>query len=357
MQPLVTFMIATRNRVSELEKTLASCFEQDWPALEVIVVDDASTDGTSELVRTKFPRVELIRHEKNRGSIASRNTIIRRAKGEYIIGLDDDSRFIEPDGCRRVVERLEAEPDLGIISLQAIGPENPASLTPDGRLSGEWHCSSFAACAVALRRSLLETTGPLEELFYHSYEEPDLCLRAWDAGYRVLQWNDVIVYHEFSGLNRNEARNHRRHSRNEACAALLRAPWHLAVPLAAGRLFRQFRYAVRRGWGWQEPKMWAETLLYVPAALRRRRPVSARALKIALAVNRWRVDDPEAVWRLGELPWRTILAGVGDVVPVGVRPVRSPSQTTRGNGGTRSQSEPNGTVGAAPALTDPALQK
>jgi GT2 family glycosyltransferase len=336
MQPLVTFMIATRNRVSELEKTLASCFEQDGPAVEVIVVDDASTDGTAEMVRTKFPRVELIRHEKNRGSIASRNVILRRARGKYVIGLDDDSRFIERDGCRRVVERLEAEPDLGIISLQAIGPENPERMTAEGRLSGAWHCSSFAACAVALRRSLLEATGPLEELFYHSYEEPDLCLRAWDAGYRVLQWNDVVVYHEFSGLNRNEARNHRRHSRNEACAAFLRAPWHLTIPLAASRLLRQFRYAIRRGWGWQEPRMWAEVLLYLPSALRRRRRVSARALKIALAVNRWRVDDPEAVWRLGDLSWRAILTGAGPNAPVPTTP------RTR----TRNGTQLNETVGA-----------
>src|SRR5580692_2133591 len=102
-QPLVTFMIATRNRVDELEKTLVSCFEQDWPAIEVIVVDDASTDRTSEMVATRFPQVKLIRQEKNQGSITSRNEILKVANGKYIIGLDDDSRFIQPDGCRRVI--------------------------------------------------------------------------------------------------------------------------------------------------------------------------------------------------------------------------------------------------------------
>jgi GT2 family glycosyltransferase len=324
MHPLVTFMIATRNRVAETEKTLASCFEQDWPSVEVIVVDDASTDGTSDMVRSRFPRVELIRHEKNKGSIASRNVILHRAKGKYVIGLDDDSRFIERDGCRRVVERLEAEPDLGVISFQAIGPEHPATLTPEGRQAGEWHCSSFAACGVAIRQSILPRTGLLPEFFYHAYEEPDLCLRAWDAGFRVLQWNDAVVYHEFSGLNRNEQRTHRRHARNEACSAFMRAPWYLAAPLAASRLAQQFRYARKRGWTWKEPRVWAEALLYLPSALRRRRPVSARALKISLAVNRWRVVDPQAVWQLGELPWRTILFGAGTEPPTGAR-----SQLTR----------------------------
>lgn len=307
--PLVTFMIATRNRVGELEKTLASCYEQDWLAIEVIVVDDASTDGTADMVRAKFPQVTLIRHEKNKGSIASRNVILRRARGKYVIGLDDDSRFIDRDACRRVVERMEREPDLGIISFQAIGPENPERMTPAGRLVGEWHCGSFAACGVAIRASMLEKTGLLPEYFYHAYEEPDLCIRAWDAGFRVLQWNDVVVYHEFSGLNRNEQRTHRRHARNEACSGVMRAPWHLVAHLVAARLTQQLRYAIRRGWAWREPRVWAEVALYLPSALRRRRSVSTRALKISLAVNRWRIADPKAVWQLGDLSWRAILLG------------------------------------------------
>ena len=305
--PVVTYMIATRNRVGELEKTLASCFEQEGPAAEVVVVDDASTDGTADMVRSKFPRVDLIRHERNKGSIASRNVILQRARGKYVIGLDDDSRFTEPDGCRRVVERMETEPDLGIISFQVVGPEHPERMTPEGRLVGEWHTASFAACGVAIRRSMLEKTGLLPEYFYHAYEEPDLCLRAWDAGYQVLQWNDVVVYHEFSGLNRNEQRTHRRHARNEACSGVMRAPWPLVVPLVVARLAGQFRYAIKRGWGWREPRVWAEVAVYLPRALRYRRPVSARALKIALAVNRWKVADPEAVWAFGDLPWRVIL--------------------------------------------------
>ena len=137
-----------------------------------------------------------------------------------------------------------------------------------------------------------------------------------------------MVYHEFSGLNRNEARNHRRHARNEACAAVMRAPWCLVVPLAATRLARQFRYALRRGWVWKEPRVWAETLLYLPSALRRRQPVSTRALKIALAVNRWRVADSQAVWRLGELSWREILFGAREL-NLSIPSIESPEQQVK----------------------------
>jgi GT2 family glycosyltransferase len=303
----VTFMIATRNRLAELEKTLAACLAQDWPALEIVVVDDASTDGTFKQVRAKFPSINIVRREKNQGSIAARNDILRRANGKYIIGLDDDSRFIDVDACGRVVERMEAEPDLGIISFQAVGPENPERMTEAGRLHGEWHCSSFAACGVAIRRSMLAQTGLFPEFFFHAYEEPDLCIRAWNAGFRVLQWNEIVVYHEFSGLNRNEQRTHRRHARNEACSIWMRCPWYLVVPMTVARLLGQTRYAASRGWLLREPRVWAEFLWCLPRSLLNRQSVSTRAAKICVAVNRVKVADPHAVWKLGDLSWRQIL--------------------------------------------------
>ena len=174
--PRVTIMIATHNRVSELLKTLASCRALVGPEREVLVVDDASTDGTYDLIRKNFPGVDLLRNEANCGSIASRNDILRRAQGDYIVALDDDSRFVDADACQRIVSRMDDEPDLGIISFQVIGPEHPATLEPSGRAGGEWHCSSFACCGAAIRRRMLERTGLFPEFFYHAYEEPDLAI-------------------------------------------------------------------------------------------------------------------------------------------------------------------------------------
>jgi GT2 family glycosyltransferase len=309
VDPLITFMIATRNRVKELERTLANCSMVRHVPTEILVVDDESSDGTYERICAEFPHVNIVKRVKNQGSIAARNDILRRARGKFIIGLDDDSRFIDPDDCGRVVERMEAEPDLGIIAFQAVGPENPERMTEEGRLHGEWHCSSFAACGVAIRREMLKKTGLLAEFFFHAYEEPDLCVRAWDAGYRVLQWNDIVVYHEFSSLNRNEQRTHRRHARNEACSTWMRAPWQLVLPITAARLASQSRYAASRGWLLREPRVWAEFLWRLPRCLMERQPVGARAIKICLAVNRAKVADPQLVWEFGNLSWRQILRG------------------------------------------------
>ena len=307
--PRVTFMIATHNRVDELAKTLAACLKQTALSHEILVVDDASTDGTFETVRERFPEVDIVCNLVNKGSIASRNDILRRARGDYIIALDDDSRFVDGDACAKIVARLDAEPDLGILAFQVVGPENPSSMTPAGCLSGEWHASSFVCCGAAIRRTMLHRTGLFPEFFYHAYEEPDLALRAWDAGYRVLQWNEIVVYHEFSGLNRNEQRTHRRHARNEACSIVMRCPWHLVFPGVLAKFVGQARYAARRGWLWREPRVWAEFLGRLPRAVHERHAVSTRALKIASGLNRRRIVNPEDARHLGTMSWREVLLG------------------------------------------------
>ena len=155
---------------------------------------------------------------------------------------------------------------------------------------------------------MLEQTGLFPELFYHSYEEPDLAMRAWDAGYRVLQWNEIIVYHEFSGLNRNEGQNHRRHARNEAWSVVMRYPWYLVVPAVIAKFAGQARYAARRGWLLQEPRVWAAFLWRLPQALRERRAVTSRALKIAAGVNRRLATDSGEAQRCGAQSWLKVLS-------------------------------------------------
>ena len=89
-QPLVTVNILSYNRKDELRNTLTKVYEQDYKNIEVIVVDNASNDGSSEMVIKEFPNAQLIQLEKNIG-IAGWNEGFKVAKGEYILVLDDDS--------------------------------------------------------------------------------------------------------------------------------------------------------------------------------------------------------------------------------------------------------------------------
>jgi glycosyltransferase involved in cell wall biosynthesis len=94
---LVTVYMPTKNRQALLVRAIESVLNQDHAALELIVVDDASDDGTPDCLRELAacdPRLRTIRHERSRGASAARNTAIRAARGRFVTGLDDDDRFL-----------------------------------------------------------------------------------------------------------------------------------------------------------------------------------------------------------------------------------------------------------------------
>lgn len=109
MPPLVSILITAYNAEAWLAETLTSATEQTWPNVEVILVDDGSTDGTLALARRfEGPTVHVI-HQENRGACAARNVAFARAQGDFIQYLDADD-LIEPDKIAVQMRRLADEP-------------------------------------------------------------------------------------------------------------------------------------------------------------------------------------------------------------------------------------------------------
>jgi GT2 family glycosyltransferase len=300
----VSYMIASHNRREELLKTIQSCCEQDYPDKEIHVVDDGSADGSYDAVAGRYPEVILTRNESAQGSVRSRNQIFERVTGDILIGFDDDSRFISRDSTARVVERFVREPDLGLLDFQDIGPEFPERIPDDSpaRMRGEYPIPSFGSGRFAVRRAVLEKTGHHPPFFWHMYEEPDFALRVWDCGYRCVRWNDILVWHQFSGLNRNEERTHYFHARNELLSVWMRAPVIYVVPLSLWRMFRQFCNSQRRGWRSVEFRVWRDAARMMAQALEHRRPVKASTLRECLLLSRTQGARAAAAARLDGHP-------------------------------------------------------
>jgi glycosyltransferase involved in cell wall biosynthesis len=97
-----TVVVTTRNRKDDLRVCLASVQRQSVP-VETIVIDDASTDGTAEMVRDEFPNARFVSHREMQGYIRGRNEAARLATGDVIVSLDDDAAFSAERICRRHV--------------------------------------------------------------------------------------------------------------------------------------------------------------------------------------------------------------------------------------------------------------
>ncbi len=199
-EPLVTVNILSFNRKDELRNTLTKVYEQDYKNIEIIVVDNASGDGSSEMVKKEFPDVELIQLEKNIG-IAGWNEGFNAAKGEYILVLDDDSYPII-NTIRIGIIKLMNENKIGIIACNiVIGSQfdlESASVYDELEKS----VNSFVGCGAIIRRNVLETIGGFESELFLYFHEVEIALRIVDAGWKIVASPKSIVVHNIASTNR-----------------------------------------------------------------------------------------------------------------------------------------------------------
>ncbi len=271
----VSVIITTRDRATDLQRTCDVVMQLRPAPNEVLVTADGCTDGTVDMLADKFPEITLIANQQAIGSVASRDRMIRQARGDLVLALDDDSYPEQLDCIARIVPFFEQRPKLAVLHFPQRTDEYPETLAQTD-FGAEHLTRSFANSGAVLRRSTYLQLPGFESRFFHMYEEPDYALQCVATGYDVLFSPMVTIRHHYSGQARDEIRIHHRHARNELWSTVMRCPFPFAVGIAAWRVFSQFRYACKRGWPWviREPSWWWQALGGIPYCLAKRRPVS-----------------------------------------------------------------------------------
>ena len=200
-QPLVTVNILSFNRKNELRNTLQKVYEQDYKNIEVIVVDNASTDGSPEMVEKEFPEVKLIRLKKNIG-IAGWNKGFEAAKGEYVLVLDDDSYPLN-ETISKAIQRMNEDKSIGIVACDIFNTSMNFSETEN------WpeNPYSFVGCGALIEKRRLNIVGYFDENIFIYLNELDLTARFLNAGFKVVFSNDCKIIHAQSFASRGKARN------------------------------------------------------------------------------------------------------------------------------------------------------
>jgi GT2 family glycosyltransferase len=271
----VSVMITTKNRAEDLRRTCRVLRKLNPPPFEILITADGCSDDTVGVVKEELPGARLFVNEAGLGSVASRDGMVREARGDLVLALDDDSYPEQSDCLSRIVPLFEQNPKLAIAHFPQRTDEYPETLTRadfgPARLT-----RSFANSGAVLRRSVYLQLPGFESGFFHMYEEPDYALQCVAAGYEVLFTPLITIRHHYSGATRSEMRNHHRHSRNELWSVVLRCPFPQCLALAAYRIFSQFGYAVKRGARWviHEPVWWCHCLGGLNYCIRRRKPVA-----------------------------------------------------------------------------------
>ena len=279
-------MITTRNRAADLRCTCRVLRQLDPAPLEILITADGCTDETVAMVKAEMPSAKMIVNATGKGSVASRDRMMREARGDLVLALDDDSYPEEADCIARIVPLFEQNSRLAILHFPQRSDEYPETLEKS-EFGSQRLTHSFANSGAVLRRSIYVHLPGFEPKFFHMYEEPDYALQCIAAGYDVLFSPLVTIRHHYSGKVRSELRNHHRHARNELWSVLLRCPFPYVVPIAIYRAATQFGYAWHRGGRWllREPLWWWSALKAFPWLFRKRQPVHWSAYKKWLSLR------------------------------------------------------------------------
>jgi GT2 family glycosyltransferase len=253
-----------------LERCLPAVVNQSFDNYEVVLLDNGSTDGSTEWVEAHFPSVKLIRSEQNLGFARGNNEAIQATRSEYVATLNNDA---EPthDWLAELVQAIESSPTVGMCASKMVRADDPTIIDACGiemdragigwnRYNGELErldetspYEVFGPCAGAAlyRREMLSQVGLFDEDYFACYEDVDLAWRAQRAGWRCLYVPAARVVHRHSSTLR-EGSSFKGYllGRNKIWTSIKNYPWPnwlLNLPIILGYDVAAWGYALLRG--------------------------------------------------------------------------------------------------------------
>jgi GT2 family glycosyltransferase len=221
--PLVSAIVVNWNGGAMLQEALASLFAQTWRALEVILVDNGSTDGSVEQAERCFGnRLVVVRNARNEGFARGNNIGFSAAKGDWVFLLNSDATC-DSEVISELMRFVADKPDVGALACRVVRADQPnffdsvgLLLYPDGVCrSRGWQEKNLGqydraeevlaahGCACALRKAMLDRIGGFDEDFFCYLEDLDLGMRAQLAGWKCWYVPETLVRHKKSATAGN----------------------------------------------------------------------------------------------------------------------------------------------------------
>ena len=220
MQHFFSIIIVTWNGLHHLKEFLPSVLDTEYPNFEIIIADNASTDGTKEWIKQHAPGCKVVTFDNNHGYCGGNNRAVPYAKGDILLFLNNDVR-VDPGWLHPLNDSLQ-DRDVGIVQPKMLSHVRPTHFEYAGAAGGmiDWLGYPFcrgrlfehveedtgqyddetsifwaSGAALAIRKDLFIKLEGFNEDFEFHMEEIDLCWRAWHCGQTVRYQPDSVVYH------------------------------------------------------------------------------------------------------------------------------------------------------------------
>jgi len=277
--PRTSVVVITRDRCHELIATLAQLTALPEQPL-VVVVDNGSTDGTLEAVRSAFPEIQVVPLDRNLGA-AARNVGVRAARTPYVAFADDDSWWA-PGALSLAADHFDVAPRLAVLQARILVGEDERvdpmctemAASPLPRhidLPGP-SLLGFIACGAVVRRQAFLDLGGFDDLLFFLGEEMVLAQDAAAAGWGVAYVDEVVAHHHPSPI-RDVAARRRRVIRNDLLSMWMRRPYPVVVRATASVGAQALVSSAARGALAEAARRW-------PEARKRRRVLPPRVERL-----------------------------------------------------------------------------
>jgi GT2 family glycosyltransferase len=231
----ISAVISTWNRRDAVALNVEALKAGTRPPDEIVVVDNASTDGTVEMLQRDHPDVVVAQTANDRyGACETFNIGFKLTRGDLIAIMDDDVAAT-PRWLELLEARLESEPaTTAMISSRIIEPGMPEAYQAAEVARGAYYASTFRGCGTLARRDVIERAGWYDERFFIYGNERDLSARVLGLGYRILQDPDPVIHHATPFGMKAGKRSLYYHVRNFWLYAFKSCRWMDVFRMAAG---------------------------------------------------------------------------------------------------------------------------
>lgn len=221
MSGKISIIIVNFNGKKWLKDCLGGLSKQTYKNYEIIFVDNGSSDGSVDFVKSNFTKVKLVLSKVNLGFAGGNNLGIKKVSGDYVLLINNDAK-VDSDYLEKFIQGFEKHPKAGIIQSKIVWMNDPSKIDSCGsywtdtsflyyigngkdaslpKYNTPFQVFSVKGASIMVKKEMIRKIGLFDEDFWSYYEETDMCHRAWLSGYEVWYWPKAVCFHANGGTS------------------------------------------------------------------------------------------------------------------------------------------------------------
>lgn len=288
MLPLISVQILNWNRAEETQRAIRSALAQTYPNIEVIVVDNASSDNSVALTRQNFPNIKLVELDDNYGCPGGRNRGVDFCNGEFIFYLDNDG-VLHKEAVQTAYDIIKKEDSIAVVAGMVYDFDTPSEIDTEilPKSEKQYLHRNFQGGICLHRKSIYKQIGKYPDHFMYGGEEWYLTAKILNEGWKIVKDESIILWHKRSELARDRESEILNTYYNKLYGSICLYPWKYAFAFAVYFPAQYYKYTVRDGYGKAYRKTFFNRYFNtLNKALKNRSPISSKAYQKLMGRHR-----------------------------------------------------------------------